>query len=258
MTSPSTRSCTVFRGEETHVERVREVNGEADVEQDLGDADGDGVDYLSGDEDYVGREIHRPLPASRPPATTGSTPPPPADGVIERGKVVREREETMTGGARIREKIGIKTPNSSLLPSSTAPLASSVSGRASRCLHGSTPSAPLAVFLHRVVSVPTGVARCFHASLRSSGNRIRDGRARGRRRGEEADEAAAAAQSVQIWVFTPIMALSRRFLNLIVDNGFPGSKSLRCIDLMLQNFFNATPPNRNGSESKVVAADACI
>jgi hypothetical protein len=31
-TSPSTRSCTVFRGEETHVERVPEVNGEADVE----------------------------------------------------------------------------------------------------------------------------------------------------------------------------------------------------------------------------------
>nr|CAE05759.2 OSJNBa0064G10.10 [Oryza sativa Japonica Group] len=29
------------------------------------------------------------------------------------------------------------------------------------------------------------------------------------------------------------MALSRRFLNLIVDNGFPGSKSLRCIDLTL-------------------------
>uniref|UniRef100_A0A0D3G1Q0 Uncharacterized protein n=1 Tax=Oryza barthii TaxID=65489 RepID=A0A0D3G1Q0_9ORYZ len=44
----------------------------------------------------------------------------------------------------------------------------------------------------------------------------------------------------------------------VSDNGFPGSKSLRCIDLTLQNFFNATPPNRNGSESKVVAADACI
>uniref|UniRef100_A0A0D3EY54 PB1 domain-containing protein n=1 Tax=Oryza barthii TaxID=65489 RepID=A0A0D3EY54_9ORYZ len=46
------------------------------------------------------------------------------------------------------------------------------------------------------------------------------------------------------------MALSRRFLNLIVDNRFPGSKSLRCIDLTLQNFFNR-------SDSKVVvAADA--
>nr|ABA94799.1 hypothetical protein LOC_Os11g39810 [Oryza sativa Japonica Group] len=45
----------VFRGEETHVERVpsEEVFGEADVEQDLGDA----VNYLRGDEDYVGREI---------------------------------------------------------------------------------------------------------------------------------------------------------------------------------------------------------
>lgn len=92
----------MFRSEETHVERVREVNGEADVEQDLEDADSDGVDYLSGDEDYVGREIHRPLPASRPPATARSTPPPPADGVIEKGKVVREREETMIGGACVR------------------------------------------------------------------------------------------------------------------------------------------------------------
>uniref|UniRef100_A0A0E0PFQ8 Uncharacterized protein n=1 Tax=Oryza rufipogon TaxID=4529 RepID=A0A0E0PFQ8_ORYRU len=58
--------------------------------------------------------------------------------------------------------------------------------------------------------------------------------------------------------FTPIMALSRRFLNLIMDSRFPESKSLRCIDLTLHNFFNATPPNRNGPESKVVAADACI
>ena len=45
------------------------------------------------------------------------------------------------------------------------------------------------------------------------------------------------------------MALSWRFLNLIVDNRFPGSKSLRCIDLTLHNFFNR-------SDSKVVAADA--
>uniref|UniRef100_A0A0D3HNZ2 Uncharacterized protein n=1 Tax=Oryza barthii TaxID=65489 RepID=A0A0D3HNZ2_9ORYZ len=51
----------VFRGEETHVERVpsEEVFGEADVEQDLGDA----VDYLRGEEVHVepapGGEVRR-------------------------------------------------------------------------------------------------------------------------------------------------------------------------------------------------------
>ncbi|KAG2654739.1 hypothetical protein PVAP13_1NG501138 [Panicum virgatum] len=47
---------------------------------------------------------------------------------------------------------------------------------------------------------------------------------------------------------------SRRFLNLIVNNRIPpGTLSLRCIDLMRQQFFNTTTPaqspNGNGSES---------
>uniref|UniRef100_A0A0A8YMD6 DUF1618 domain-containing protein n=1 Tax=Arundo donax TaxID=35708 RepID=A0A0A8YMD6_ARUDO len=50
------------------------------------------------------------------------------------------------------------------------------------------------------------------------------------------------------------MGLSRRFLNLIVDNRIPGAKSLRCIDLTRQQFFNTTtpasPPNGSGSESE--------
>ncbi|RLN16211.1 hypothetical protein C2845_PM02G36890 [Panicum miliaceum] len=48
-------------------------------------------------------------------------------------------------------------------------------------------------------------------------------------------------------------SLSRRFLNLIVDNRTPGAKSLRCIDLTRQHFFDTTPAqqsNGNGSESK--------
>jgi hypothetical protein len=86
----------VFRGEETHVERVpsEEVYGEADVEQDLGDADGDAVDYLHGDEDYVGREIHRPLPTARHACQ------PMASSREWKGE--RGREESMTGGAYIR------------------------------------------------------------------------------------------------------------------------------------------------------------
>jgi hypothetical protein len=48
------------------------------------------------------------------------------------------------------------------------------------------------------------------------------------------------------------MALSRRFLNLIVDNRTPGAKSLRCIDMARQLFDNtAQPPSKgNGSETK--------
>ncbi|KAB8101546.1 hypothetical protein EE612_032392 [Oryza sativa] len=40
------------------------------------------------------------------------------------------------------------------------------------------------------------------------------------------------------------MGLSRRFLNLIVDNRIPGAKSLRCIDLTLARYklFNTTTP----------------
>uniref|UniRef100_A0A0A9DI12 DUF1618 domain-containing protein n=1 Tax=Arundo donax TaxID=35708 RepID=A0A0A9DI12_ARUDO len=49
------------------------------------------------------------------------------------------------------------------------------------------------------------------------------------------------------------MALSRQFLNLIVDNRIPGAISLRCIDLTRQHFFNTTTPpqalNGSGSES---------
>ncbi|CAN6243127.1 unnamed protein product [Urochloa humidicola] len=50
-------------------------------------------------------------------------------------------------------------------------------------------------------------------------------------------------------------ALSRRFLNLIVDNRTPGAKSLRCIDLMRQHFFERTPAqqsNGNGPDSQLV------
>ncbi|KAL6656910.1 hypothetical protein ACP70R_004690 [Stipagrostis hirtigluma subsp. patula] len=50
------------------------------------------------------------------------------------------------------------------------------------------------------------------------------------------------------------MGLSRRFLNLIVDIGIPGAKSLRCIDLTRQKLFDTTsspkPPSRKGSESE--------
>ncbi|CAN6168714.1 unnamed protein product [Urochloa humidicola] len=55
------------------------------------------------------------------------------------------------------------------------------------------------------------------------------------------------------------MGLSRRFLNLIVESRIPGVKSLRCIDLTRQHFFNSTtpqPPNGNGSESKEGPQDA--
>ncbi|EAY77068.1 hypothetical protein OsI_05029 [Oryza sativa Indica Group] len=53
------------------------------------------------------------------------------------------------------------------------------------------------------------------------------------------------------------MALSRRFLNLIMDNRFPVSKSLRCIDLTHHcNLFNATPPNFfNGSKSTIIRVE---
>ncbi|KAJ1266764.1 hypothetical protein BS78_07G003300 [Paspalum vaginatum] len=57
------------------------------------------------------------------------------------------------------------------------------------------------------------------------------------------------------------MALSRRFLNLILDNGAPGAKSLHCIDLTRQHLFNTTPPskppNENRSESLGLEADTC-
>ncbi|CAL5071883.1 unnamed protein product [Urochloa decumbens] len=56
------------------------------------------------------------------------------------------------------------------------------------------------------------------------------------------------------------MGLSRRFLNLIVEDRIPVFKSLRCIDLRRQHFFNnnATPqhPNGNGSESEERPQDA--
>ncbi|CAL5083946.1 unnamed protein product [Urochloa decumbens] len=55
------------------------------------------------------------------------------------------------------------------------------------------------------------------------------------------------------------MGLSRRFLNLIVESRIPGVKSLRCIDLTRQHFFNNTTPqplNGNGSESEEGPQDA--
>ncbi|CAN6168717.1 unnamed protein product [Urochloa humidicola] len=55
------------------------------------------------------------------------------------------------------------------------------------------------------------------------------------------------------------MGLSRQFLNLIVENHIPGTKSLRCIDLARQHFFNNTTPqplNGNGSESEEGQQDA--
>ncbi|CAN6206000.1 unnamed protein product [Urochloa humidicola] len=46
------------------------------------------------------------------------------------------------------------------------------------------------------------------------------------------------------------MGLSRRFLNLIVDNRIiPGAKSLRCIDLTRQHFFNSTTPQPQDATS---------
>ncbi|CAL5083947.1 unnamed protein product [Urochloa decumbens] len=55
------------------------------------------------------------------------------------------------------------------------------------------------------------------------------------------------------------MGLSRRFLNLIVEDRIPVFKSLRCIDLRRQHFFNNTTPqhpNGNGSESEERPQDA--
>lgn len=49
------------------------------------------------------------------------------------------------------------------------------------------------------------------------------------------------------------MGPTRRFLNLIVDNRIPGSRSLSCIDLTHHDFFNTTPtlpPRGYGSGSE--------
>ncbi|KAG0516462.1 hypothetical protein BDA96_09G005400 [Sorghum bicolor] len=57
------------------------------------------------------------------------------------------------------------------------------------------------------------------------------------------------------------MGLSRRFLNLIVDNRIPGAKSLHCIDLRRHKLFNTTIPvlqlkGKNRSESELLPQDA--
>ncbi|KAL6637220.1 hypothetical protein ACP70R_024792 [Stipagrostis hirtigluma subsp. patula] len=47
------------------------------------------------------------------------------------------------------------------------------------------------------------------------------------------------------------MGLSRRFLNLIMETRIPGAKSMHCIDLKREQFFNSSspqPPNGNGSQ----------
>uniref|UniRef100_A0A0E0HLZ8 DUF1618 domain-containing protein n=1 Tax=Oryza nivara TaxID=4536 RepID=A0A0E0HLZ8_ORYNI len=61
------------------------------------------------------------------------------------------------------------------------------------------------------------------------------------------------------------MGLSRRFLNLIVDNRIPGAKSLRCIDLTLARYklFNTTTPaaltlNGNGNGLKKRMEKICL
>ena len=56
------------------------------------------------------------------------------------------------------------------------------------------------------------------------------------------------------------MGLSRRFLNLIMDNGIQGAKSLRCIDLRRHKQFNTRtpvlpPPKGNRSESEFPPQD---
>ncbi|TVU38061.1 hypothetical protein EJB05_11408, partial [Eragrostis curvula] len=57
------------------------------------------------------------------------------------------------------------------------------------------------------------------------------------------------------------MGVRRRFLNLIVDNDVRGTKSLRCINLDRQKFFDDTPsparrPNGSGSESEAGLREA--
>ncbi|RLM55695.1 hypothetical protein C2845_PM10G16170 [Panicum miliaceum] len=55
------------------------------------------------------------------------------------------------------------------------------------------------------------------------------------------------------------MGFSRRFLNLIVEKRISAAKSLRCIDLTRQHFFNTTTPQQtsgNGSESEKGPEDA--
>ncbi|WVZ74918.1 hypothetical protein U9M48_023033, partial [Paspalum notatum var. saurae] len=56
------------------------------------------------------------------------------------------------------------------------------------------------------------------------------------------------------------MGVSRRFLNLIVDDCIPGGKSLRCIDLTRHKLFNTTTPAApllmNGSTSESLPQEA--
>lgn len=52
------------------------------------------------------------------------------------------------------------------------------------------------------------------------------------------------------------MGLTRRFLNLIVDNHSPGAKSMRCFDLLRNKLFNTTVHNGNGLEKKQAAGAA--
>jgi hypothetical protein len=52
------------------------------------------------------------------------------------------------------------------------------------------------------------------------------------------------------------MALSRRLLNLIVDNRTPGAKSLCCIDLASKHFFDKTPAQPGLADDK--AAEAAL
>ncbi|CAN6221640.1 unnamed protein product [Urochloa humidicola] len=42
--------------------------------------------------------------------------------------------------------------------------------------------------------------------------------------------------------------LSRQFLNLILDNRINGVRSLRCIDITRQHFFNITKPVASGQQ----------
>ncbi|KAG2579840.1 hypothetical protein PVAP13_6NG298000 [Panicum virgatum] len=50
------------------------------------------------------------------------------------------------------------------------------------------------------------------------------------------------------------MGLSRRFLNLIVENPVPGIRSLLCMDLTRHQFFNPTPPPTIGARSESAVA----
>uniref|UniRef100_A0A0D9VA14 F-box associated domain-containing protein n=1 Tax=Leersia perrieri TaxID=77586 RepID=A0A0D9VA14_9ORYZ len=57
------------------------------------------------------------------------------------------------------------------------------------------------------------------------------------------------------------MALPRRFPNQIVENRIPGLKSLRCINLKLQNFFNATDAiciDKNNDDQAAESSSAAL